>query len=139
MKKYRWIEDVLVFRQSIGIIIILVLTILSVATVYKSKIEEIIIVELKQQIISNSYGEVKAFNNSMNGVFEVLKVVSNSISNQQFIGGVSSLSSIQGAKNVTGFSHIGLVDLNGNTMHGFGINKEEFNLIKQKYEEKNDD
>ena len=75
MKKYRWIEDVLVFRQSIGIIIILVLTILSVATVYKSKIEEIIIVELKQQIISNSYGEVKAFNNSMNGVFEVLKVV----------------------------------------------------------------
>ena len=130
MKKYRWIEDVLVFRQSIGIIIILVLTILSVATVYKSKIEEIIIVELKQQIISNSYGEVKAFNNSMNGVFEVLKVVSNSISNQQFIGGVSSLSSIQGAKNVTGFSHIGLVDLNGNTMHGFGINEEEFNLIK---------
>ena len=77
MKKYRWIEDVLVFRQSIGIIIILVLTILSVATVYKSKIEEIIIVELKQQIISNSYGEVKAFNNSMNGVFEVLKVVCN--------------------------------------------------------------
>ena len=55
MKKYRWIEDVLVFRQSIGIIIILVLTILSVATVYKSKIEEIIIVELKQQIISNSF------------------------------------------------------------------------------------
>lgn len=126
----KWLSDIKAYRTSIAIIVILVLTILGVSYVYKKRIEDFMVDELRYNIISSSLSDMDYVNKNFNDIIDILNVVSNSLSDKQYIGGASTITNLNSITKVTGFVNIGIVSFNGETIHGFAITPEIFSKIK---------
>ncbi|MGN1394069.1 MAG: EAL domain-containing protein [Succinivibrionaceae bacterium] len=119
------------YKTSGYIIVFVVLILVAISLVYKERVRSFMINEMARNIVSQSLDDMSYINSNFKNVVNILQVVSNSLSDKQYIGGISTHNVLSSISKVTGFVNIGIVDFNGKNIYGTNLNKKEFLQISR--------
>lgn len=122
----RLLRNILSYKQSILIIVLIIGTLVGCAFVFRHKVNELLVNEIRSNILFHSQSELGIVNKSLTNVVDIMRMASNSLADEQYIGGINTVKAVDSITKVTGFVYIGIADVNGNTQYGFNLSKEEF-------------
>lgn len=122
----RLLRNILSYKQSILIIVLIIGTLVGCAFVFRHKVNELLVNEIRSNILFHSQSELGIVNKSFTNVVDIMRMASNSLADEQYIGGINTVKAVDSITKVTGFVYIGIADVNGNTQYGFNLSKEEF-------------
>lgn len=122
----KWLRNILTYKQSIIIIVVLISTLLGCSFVFRYKVKQIMDNEIRSSILVHAENELDFVNESFSNIIDIMSVASKSLSEEQFIGGINTINAIDSVAKVTGFVYVGIADINGNTLHGFPLSKSNF-------------
>lgn len=121
-------------RQSILIIVVLISTLIGCSFTFRYKVKEISLKEMRSSVITRFQDELVLVNSKFKNVVDILHMAELALNEDKIEGSINTSRVIDSIVNVTGFLYIGIADVDGNTVYGYSLDKEDFANLSSLFE-----
>lgn|SRR5574344_2101904 len=90
----RLLRNILSYKQSILIIVLIIGTLVGCAFVFRHKVNELLVNEIRSNILFHSQSELGIVNKSLTNVVDIMRMASNSLADEQYIGGINTVKAV---------------------------------------------
>ncbi len=126
-----WFKKAFTYKwRSFGIIFVLIISLVMSSFIFREKVQELMLSEVREIILTNSQSELINVNQRLRSIIGVMLLATNTMTEDGIVGSTATIETVDSVMDVTGFSNLGIVDINGNNVYGFSIDEEDFKKIK---------